>query len=112
MKGNPKVIDYLNKALRHELTAVINTGYTTACWTTGATKLLQSSGAKNQSRKCSMPTNSSSGRINFRPASLIAASSPLSIAAGRTAGLKNPSHNQIHRQVVPDWSENGPVAVK
>jgi bacterioferritin (cytochrome b1) len=22
MKGNPKVIDYLNKALRHELTAV------------------------------------------------------------------------------------------
>ena len=22
MKGNPKVVDYLNKALRHELTAV------------------------------------------------------------------------------------------
>ena len=38
IRGDPTGIDYLNKALRHELTAVNEYGYTAACSTIGATR--------------------------------------------------------------------------
>jgi bacterioferritin (cytochrome b1) len=66
MKGNTKAIDYLNKALRHELTAVNQYWLHYRLLDNWATRCLQSDGARSQSRKCSMPTSSLSGSYSLK----------------------------------------------
>ena len=58
MKGNPRVIEYLNKALTHELTAVNQYWLHYRLlddW--GFTRSPRRS-ARNRSRRCSTPTSS------------------------------------------------------
>ena len=59
MKGDPKVIDYLNKALRHELTAVNQYWLHYRLLDNWGYKTLAKQWRKESSRRCSMRTSSS-----------------------------------------------------
>ena len=51
MKGDPKVLELLNEALKNELTAPINIGCITGSSTIGAWTSSRSSSAANQSTR-------------------------------------------------------------
>ena len=57
MRGEPGVLDFLNKALRHELTADNQYWLHYRLLDNWATRHWRSSGARNPSRRCSMPTS-------------------------------------------------------
>ena len=61
MKGSTKVIDYLNKALRHELTAVNQYWLHYRLLDNWGYKVLAKQWRKESIEECSMPTSSLSG---------------------------------------------------
>ena len=48
MKGDPKVIEFLNDGLRHELTSINGTGFTTGCSRIGVSKSWRRNGVRNR----------------------------------------------------------------
>ncbi len=61
MKGDDKVIDYLNRAIRSELTAVSQYWLHSGCKRIGASATWRGKAGPRALRKCTTPTSSSRG---------------------------------------------------